>query len=98
MNIDGKDQKVMPTDYVIKLAKEADIYVAHLNKPMTDKEVRLAFLEKFAALVRADLMKQVMDTCEAEYKMYDKMIDEDGVGDEECCALIHLMRKLEKLK
>lgn len=55
-------------------------------------------IERFAALVRADLMKQVMDTCEAEYKNYDKMVEEDDSGHEECCALIHLMRKLEKLK
>jgi hypothetical protein len=58
----------------------------------------LAQMEFEEKRVRADLMKQVMDTCEAEYKMYDKMIDEDGVGDEECCALIHLMRKLDRLR
>jgi hypothetical protein len=43
---------------IIEMAKEADIYVAHLNKPMTDKEVRLAFLERFAALVRAEVLKE----------------------------------------
>ena len=83
---------------IIELAKEADIYVAHLNKPMTDKEVRLSFLERFASLVRADLMKQVMDTCEAEYKLYDAMIEQDDAGHDECCALIHLMRKLDRLR
>lgn len=55
-------------------------------------------LERFAALVRADLMKQVMNTCEAEYKMYDKMVEEDDAGHEEATAMIHLTRKLEKLK
>lgn len=49
-------------------------------------------LERFAALVRADLMKQVIDTCE------DEMVEQDEAGHEESCALIHLMRKLEKLK
>lgn len=39
---------------VTEMAKEADIYVAHLNKPMTNEEVRLAFLERFAAIVRAE--------------------------------------------
>ena len=83
---------------IIELAKEADIYVAHLNKPMTDKEVRLAFLERFAALVRADLMKQVMDNCEAEYKAYDELIVEEDTGHEEATAIIHLMRKLDRLR
>jgi hypothetical protein len=79
---------------VIELAKEAGMLSIN-DRGMYGDFVNF---ERFAALARADLMKQVMDTCEAEYKMYDKMIDEDGVGDEECCALIHLMRKLEKLK
>lgn len=56
------------------------------------------FLTKFAALVRADVMNQVMDTCEAEYKLYDEMVEQDDAGHEESCALIHLMHKLEKLK
>ena len=55
-------------------------------------------LERFAALVQADLMKQVMSICEAEYNAYDKMVEEDDSGHEECCALIHLMRKLDKLR
>lgn len=51
-----------------------------------------------AKSIRADLMKQVMDTCEAEYKRYDEMVEQDDAGHEECCALIHLMRKLDKLR
>ena len=78
---------------IIELAKEAGYDETSETIPSFHQ-----FLERFAALVRADLMKQVMDTCEAEYKLYDKMVEEDDSGHEECCALIHLMRKLEKLK
>ena len=49
---------------IIELAKEADIHVAHLNKPMTDEEVRLAFLERFAALVRAESAKEDLEVLE----------------------------------
>ena len=49
---------------IIELTKEADIYVAHLNKPMTDKEVRLAFLERFAALVRAEALEEAAKVCD----------------------------------
>jgi len=55
-------------------------------------------LKALAALVRADLMKKVMSTCEAEYKRYDEMVEQDDAGHEEATAMIHLMRKLEKLK
>jgi hypothetical protein len=84
---------------IIEMAKEAGA----IKRYWGEGKEGFAFqsdeqLEAFAALVRADLMKQVMDTCEAEYKMYDKMIDEDEVGHEEATAMIHLMRKLEKLK
>ena len=58
----------------------------------------LAQMEFEQKRVRADMMKQVMDTCEAEYEMYDKMVEEDDAGHEEAPAMIHLMRKLEKLK
>ena len=51
-----------------------------------------------AKAIRADLMKQVMDTCEAEYKNYDQLVVEEDTGHEEATAMIHLMRKLEKLK
>ena len=72
---------------IIELAKEAGID--------TGKRfgcVSLKSLERFKALVRADLMKQVIDTCE------DEMVEQDDAGHEDSCALIHLMRKLEKLK
>ena len=49
---------------IIELAKDADIYVAHLNKPMTDKEVRLAFLERFAELVRAEALEEAAKVCD----------------------------------
>ena len=86
---------------VIQLAREAHgklvtkDYPGHLGQldPWT-----MRLLERFAALVRADLMKQVMDICEAEYKRYDEMVFEDDTGHEEATAMIHLMRKLEKLK
>lgn len=72
---------------VIELAKEAG-----LNMPDRRNDLWMPQLERFAALVRADLMKQVIDTCE------DEMVEQDDAGHEESCALIHLMRKLEKLK
>ena len=87
---------------IIELAKEAGFSLQPSmfpHEPTEDKYIGYEeTLERFAALVRADFMKQVMDTCEAEYKLYDKMVEEDDSGHEECCALIHLMRKLEKLK
>ena len=55
-------------------------------------------LQQFAKTIRADLMKQVMNTCESEYDKYDKMVEEDDMGHDEAVAMIHLMRKLEKLK
>ena len=85
----------------IELAKEAGFSVQYVFEP-PKPYVHIAgygeTLERFAALVRADLMKQVMDTCEAEYKMYDQLVVEEDTGHEEATAMIHLMRKLEKLK
>ena len=81
----------MTQDEIIRMAKEACAPNQTFN---SDPE----WLERFAALVRADVMNQVMDTCEAEYKLYDEMVEQDDAGHEESCALIHLMRKLEKLK
>ena len=72
---------------IIELAKEAGMTVF-----VTES------LERFAALIRADIMKPVMDTCEAEYKKYDQLVVEEDAGHEEATAIIHLMRKLEKLK
>ena len=43
---------------VIEMAREADIAVAHMNKPMTDEEVRLAWCNEFATLVREDERKE----------------------------------------
>ena len=87
---------------IIELAKEAGlaklIFGEENGYTTIETKCDLTKLDAFAALVRADLMKQVMNTCEAEYKLYDKMVEEDDSGHEECCALIHLMRKLEKLK
>ena len=88
---------------IIELAKEAgfDLSVDEYNgNSEVDCEgvYYTEVLERFAALVRAEVMKQVIDTCEAEYKMYDKMVEEDDAGHEEATAMIHLMRKLEKLK
>ena len=87
---------------IIELAKEAGFDIDEGLFPFEASEDKFIgterTLEAFAALVRADLMKQVIDTCESEYKMYDKMVEEDDAGHEEATAMIHLMRKLEKLK
>lgn len=91
---------------IIELAKEAGFTSCLLPEEADDliggvfigDENWIKPLERFAALVRADLMKQVMDTCEAEYKRYDEMVEQDDAGHEEATAVIHLMRKLEKLK
>ena len=56
---------------IIELTKEADIYVAHLNKPMTDNEVRLAFLERFAALVRKEALEEAAKVCEDIDREYE---------------------------
>ena len=84
---------------IIELAKEAGAIKRYWG------EVKEGFafqsdeqLEAFAALIRADIMKPVMDTCEAEYKKYDQLVVEEDAGHEEATAIIHLMRKLEKLK
>ena len=86
---------------IIELAKEAGavIGVTHIADS-TGKMVTFTpkQLERFAALVRAEVMKQVMDTCEAEYKNYDELVKEGFNCHEEAVAMIHLMRKLEKLK
>ena len=87
---------------IIEMAQEADFDIDEGLFPFEASEDKFIgterTLEAFAALVRADLMKQVIDTCESEYKMYDKMVEEDDAGHEEATAMIHLMRKLEKLK
>ena len=75
---------------IIELAKKAELPCQHPDW--------IEGYERFAALVRADLMKQVMDTCEAEYDKYDKMIVEDDMGHDEAVAMIHLMRKLDRLR
>ena len=66
---------------IIELAKEADIYVAHLNKPMTDKEVRLAFLERFAALVRSEALEEAAEWC-------DRLANNGSLDAEDCAAAI----------
>ena len=73
---------------ITELVRESGIYDGREGLMWCSKEQ----LERFAALVRADLMKQVIDTCE------DEMVEQDEAGNEESCALIRLMRKLEKLK
>ena len=75
---------------IIKLAK--DVWREDVST------MDLQNLERFAYLVRAEAHKEFMAVCEAEYKKYDEMVVEDDMGHDECCALIHLMRKLEKLK
>ena len=74
---------------IIELAKEAG-FTDH--EAFAGYECTTSELLNFSALVRADLMKQVIDTCE------DEMVEQDEAGNEESCALIRLMRKLEKLK
>jgi len=86
----------MTQDQIIRIAQEAGFTESKQFEGIciVDQDE----VNAFAALVRADLMKQVIDTCEAEYKRYDEMVEQDDAGHEESCALIHLMRKLEKLK
>ena len=93
---------------IIELAKEAGFFITTdwMGRPSlvsigTNGDIGLKGtqeLERFATLVRANLMKQVMDTCEAEHDKYDEMIVEDDIGHDEAVAIIHLTRKLEKLK
>lgn len=87
---------------IIELAKEAGFDVDEGLFPFEATEDKYIgterVLERFAALVRADLMKQVMSACEAEHKKYDQLVVEEDTGHEEATAMIHLMRKLEKLK
>lgn len=77
-----------------------DKKIVRMSREVWGEQSILPFneLELFAAIVKADLMKEVMDACESKYKLYDRMIEEDGYGHEEATAMIHLMRKLEKLK
>ena len=82
---------------IIELAKEAGFICVDGRATFARLDIH-SQLERFAALVRADLMKQVMNTCESEYDKYDKMVEEDDMGHDEAVAMIHLMRKLEKLK
>ena len=82
---------------IVELAKKSGIQ-EWWGEPDECYDEFCEMLEHFAALVRADLMKQVMDTCEAEYKKYDQLVVEEDAGHEEATAMIHLMRKLEKLK
>lgn len=92
LGIDSKDQKVMPTDYVVDMAREAGFY----GLPIDERLVR------FAALARKDerskTLTEVMEIGSAEYDRYNKMVEEDDSGHEECVAIVHLLRKLEKLK
>ena len=41
----------MQTEEIIRMAREADIEVAHMNKPMTDAEIKQAWLKRFTNLV-----------------------------------------------
>ena len=54
----------MQTEEIIHMAREADIEVAHMNKPMTDIEVKQAWLERFAALVAAHEREACAKVCE----------------------------------
>ena len=82
---------------IIELAKEAGCIYGEVGQ-LPIWNISQTNLERFAALVRADLMKQVMAVCEDEYDKYDKMAAEDDMGHDEAVAMIHLMRKLDRLR
>ena len=82
---------------IIELAKEADIYVAHLNKPMTDKEVRLAFLERFAALVREQTLKDDKDLLTAYLVGFNAGAEREWVDITKAEQLYLLASHIDKL-
>lgn len=64
----------MTQDEIMRLAQNADIEVAHMNKPMTDAEVKQAWVLCFANLVAAPLQAKI-DALMLEY-CPDEMTDE----------------------
>ena len=66
----------MTQDEIIRMARQADIEVAHMNKPMTDAEVKQAFLECFAKRVLwAD-------------SLFQSLIDGERAAEREACAKV----------
>ena len=57
MNVDSKDQNVMPIDYIIELAKEAGMDLS-MGVAWADGES----LTRFAALVRADEQMKALES------------------------------------
>ena len=54
----------MQTEEIIRMAREADIEVAHMNKPMTDAEIKQAWLKRFSALVAAHEREACAKVCD----------------------------------
>lgn len=64
----------MTQDEIIRMAQQADIEVAHMNKPMTNAEVKQAFLEFFA--------KRVLWSD----SLFQSLIDGERAAEREACA------------
>lgn len=48
---------------IIEMIRQADIETAHANKPMTDRERRLYFIEQYTAIVEAEVRSICAQAC-----------------------------------
>ena len=53
----------MTRDDVLEIGRQADIETAHANKLMTDRERRIYWAERFAAIVEARTRKDCAQAC-----------------------------------
>ncbi len=61
---------------IIEMAREADPK-ANLNEPYRLDHEKMAWIERFAALVRADENKACQDVCDDVYRAWTLRDDED---------------------
>ena len=60
----------MTQDEIVRMSNEADIEVAHMNKPMTDNERKNEWRNRFAALVAAHEREACAKVCESGIDMW----------------------------
>ena len=48
---------------IIEMIRKADIETAHANKPMTERERRLYWIERYTAIVEAEVRRKCAQAC-----------------------------------
>ena len=85
-DVADKGQKVMPTDYVIELAKEAGLLNQH-NEDLIQDKVVMAQFERFFSLARTKALEEAAKIC-----LETGIKHPDQTGQEACAAAIRSLK------